>query len=147
MAWAREALIDIKHVRTRQRTPSRKQHSATFIAEGHLARHIRRMRPIYAQRRRALEKRRAGALGELHADSAGERRAASEHANPGAGEVAGYRRLRNRASSGALPLSSYSAGPAKRHGLCIGYGGVEVDQIASAVRALGLAMRAANRRR
>jgi GntR family transcriptional regulator/MocR family aminotransferase len=48
---------------------------------------------------------------------------------------------------GSLPLGVYGAGGPKRHGLCIGYGGVEVDQIASAVRALGAAMRAAGRRR
>jgi GntR family transcriptional regulator / MocR family aminotransferase len=46
---------------------------------------------------------------------------------------------------GALPLSAYAMGTLRQHGLCIGYGGVEVDQIASAVRALGAAMRAARR--
>jgi len=48
---------------------------------------------------------------------------------------------------GALPLSAYTLGPTRQHGLCIGYGSVEVDQIASAVRALGAAMRSASRRR
>jgi GntR family transcriptional regulator/MocR family aminotransferase len=48
---------------------------------------------------------------------------------------------------GALPLSAYTIGATKQHGLCIGYGGVEVDQIANAVRALGAAMRNLRRNR
>jgi GntR family transcriptional regulator/MocR family aminotransferase len=48
---------------------------------------------------------------------------------------------------GALPLSAYSTGTLRQHGMCIGYGGVDVDQIASAVRALGAAMRALSRRK
>ena len=41
---------------------------------------------------------------------------------------------------GALPLSAYAVARSRTHGLCIGYGCVEVDQIARAVRAMGLAL-------
>lgn len=51
------------------------------------------------------------------------------------------------ARRGALPLSTYSINTTRQHGLVIGYGCVKIDQITSAVRALGVAIRAANRRR
>jgi GntR family transcriptional regulator / MocR family aminotransferase len=41
---------------------------------------------------------------------------------------------------GALPLSVYTIGKQRVHGLCVGYGCVEVDQIVRAVRAMGRAL-------
>jgi GntR family transcriptional regulator/MocR family aminotransferase len=41
---------------------------------------------------------------------------------------------------GALPLTAYAAAPTRAHGLCIGYGCVEVDQIVRAVRGMGRAL-------
>jgi GntR family transcriptional regulator/MocR family aminotransferase len=144
--WARESAIDIKRAADSHADALSQATLATFIAEGHLARHIRRMRPIYAQRRRAIEQ------------------GAQEHwANfmqlvPGNAGLHLSTRILDRAMSGsivecarkhlpgALPLSAYAMGPLRQHGLCIGYGGVEVDQIASAVRALGAAVRAVRRK-
>jgi GntR family transcriptional regulator/MocR family aminotransferase len=145
--WAREALVDIKHATDSHTDAATQATLATFIAEGHLARHIRRMRPIYAQRRRALEngaqEHWAGYMQIIPGN-------AGLHLSTHIAEAAKSRAIIECALEhlpGALPLSTYSAGASKRHGLCIGYGGVEVDQIASAVRALGTAMRAAVRRR
>ena len=53
--WAREAMIDIKRSTDSHTDVVPQATLAAFIAEGHLARHIRHMRPIYAQRRRAIE--------------------------------------------------------------------------------------------
>jgi GntR family transcriptional regulator/MocR family aminotransferase len=103
------------------------------------------MRPIYAQRRRALEKGSqehwAGYMRILPGN-------AGLHLSTQILQPLVSRAIIDCAVEhlpGALPLSAYSVGAAKRQGLCIGYGGVEVDQIASAVRALGGAMRAAIR--
>jgi GntR family transcriptional regulator/MocR family aminotransferase len=144
--WAREALIDIKHSTDSHTDTVPQATLAAFIAEGHLARHIRRMRPIYAQRRRALEQ------------GAREHWANCMEVLPGNAGLHLSARIVDVAMSpvivecarqhlpGALPLSAYSMGTTRQHGLCIGYGGVEVAQIASAVRALGAAMRAGRRR-
>jgi GntR family transcriptional regulator/MocR family aminotransferase len=52
--WALEALVAAKQD-SDLLSPFLVQHSlAAFIAEGHLARHIRKMRSVYAQRRRRL---------------------------------------------------------------------------------------------
>jgi GntR family transcriptional regulator/MocR family aminotransferase len=52
--WALEALVAAKQ-NSDLLSPFLVQHTlAAFIAEGHLARHIRKMRSIYAQRRRRL---------------------------------------------------------------------------------------------
>jgi GntR family transcriptional regulator / MocR family aminotransferase len=145
--WAREALIDIKRSTDGHTDAVPQTTLAAFIAEGHLARHIRRMRPIYAQRRRALEQ------------GAQEHWADFMQVLPGnAGLHLSMRIVDAKMSQilvecarqhlpGALPLSAYSIGATRPHGLCIGYGGVEVDQIASAVRALGVAMRGLRRRK
>jgi GntR family transcriptional regulator / MocR family aminotransferase len=141
--WAREALIDIKRSADSHTDPVTQAALANFIADGHLARHIRRMRPIYSQRRRAFEK------------GAQEHWAGYMQVRPGnaglhlstqivnASMARAITECAARLLPGALPLSAYSTGSLKQNGLCIGYGGVEVDQIASAVRALGVAMRKA----
>jgi GntR family transcriptional regulator / MocR family aminotransferase len=145
--WAREAMIDIKRSTDGHTDVVPQATLAAFIAEGHLARHIRRMRPIYAQRRRAIEQ------------------GAREHWSnfmqvlPGNAGLHLSTRMVDAALSqtviecarqhlpGALPLSAYSMGTTRPQGLCIGYGGVEVDQISSAVRALGIAMRGVRRQK
>ena len=141
-SWARDALIDIKRSTDSHTDVLPQATLATFIAEGHLARHIRRMRPIYAQRRRAFER---GAQGhwadcvQVLPGNAGLHLSA-RIVDPGMSQA--VIECARRHLPGALPLSAYSIGTTRQHGLCIGYGGVEVDQIASAVRALGAAMRA-----
>jgi GntR family transcriptional regulator/MocR family aminotransferase len=142
-AWAREALVDIKRTAGTGADLTPQATLAAFIAEGHLARHIRRMRPLYAQRRRAFEQ---GAL----AHWAGWMRIgpgnAGLHLSTRIDDPAMAKVIMEAARlhlPGALPLSAYSIGDQQQQGLCIGYGGVDVDQIASAVRALGAALRAA----
>ena len=142
--WAREALVDIKRTAGTGADLAPQATLAAFIAEGHLARHIRRMRPVYAQRRRAFEQ---GAL--AHWDG-------WMRIGPGNAGLHLSTRIDDPAMAkviveaarvhlpGALPLSAYSMGGLQQHGLCIGYGGVDVDRIAAAVRALGAAVRAAS---
>lgn len=145
--WAREAMIDIKRSADSHTDVLPQATLAAFIAEGHLARHIRHMRPIYAQRRRAFEQ------------GAQEHWANFMEVLPGNAGLHLSARIVDPAMSqaifecarqhlpGALPLSVYTVGASRQSGLCIGYGGVEVDQIASAVRTLGVTMRTLRRQK
>ncbi|WP_341679183.1 PLP-dependent aminotransferase family protein [Niveibacterium sp. SC-1] len=75
--WAISALASAKQMSDWHCAESAQEALAAFIAQGHLARHLRRMRKVYAQRRRillhALERHGAGLLhpvtsgGGLHA--------------------------------------------------------------------------------
>jgi GntR family transcriptional regulator/MocR family aminotransferase len=51
--WLREPLLAVKQINGHTAYATQ-QTTATFIAEGHLARHVRRMRRIYGERRQAL---------------------------------------------------------------------------------------------
>jgi len=53
-AWAREAFIAVKHVADSHCDTITQSVLAAFIRDGHLARHVRRMRGVYASRRDAL---------------------------------------------------------------------------------------------
>lgn len=53
-AWARGGLITVKHCVDSHCDSITQAVLAAFIRDGHLARHVRHMRPIYAERRQAL---------------------------------------------------------------------------------------------
>jgi GntR family transcriptional regulator/MocR family aminotransferase len=139
-AWAREALIDVKRCTDSHSDGLTQATLAAFIAEGHLARHIRRMRPIYAQRRQTLVQgmeQRLGQWLQVLPGNAGLHLSARILKAPSTAAVlqAALDHL-----PGALPLSAYAATKGRMPGLCIGYGCVEVDQIARAVRGMGRAL-------
>lgn len=140
-AWAREALIDLKRCADSHSDVITQMVLADFIAEGHLARHIRRMRPIYAQRRQALERALQGQLADCLQPLPG---AAGLHLSARIMQPALAPRIVAAARihlPGALPLSAHALGRLAQPGLCIGYGSVEVDRIVKAVRALAKALR------
>lgn len=139
-AWAREALIDIKRSSDFHSDGLTQAALAAFIAEGHLARHIRRMRPIYAQRRQAMARGIEQHLGQwlqVLPGNAGLHLSAGIHKGSSTAAVlqAALDHL-----PGTLPLSAYAIVKARTQGLCIGYGCVEVDQIARAIRGMGRAL-------
>jgi len=144
--WARAALIDVKYSTDNHCDVLTQATLAAFLAEGHLARHIRRMRPIYSQRRNALasaiEEHLARWL-EVLPDPAGLHLTARILESAFAVDVVnvGLQHL-----PGALPLKPYTIGKPYLHGLCIGYGCVEVEQITRAVREMGQALRGVRRR-
>jgi GntR family transcriptional regulator/MocR family aminotransferase len=111
---------------------------ADFIREGHFARHIRRMRMLYKERRSALVKAikiQAPDLLEVIGSEAGMHLVAL--LPPGSNDVVVARKAVEKAIS-AAPLSScYSKLPA-RGGLILGYGGASVHQIHEGVRKLRL---------
>jgi GntR family transcriptional regulator / MocR family aminotransferase len=53
-AWAREALTNAKHCADSHTDTITQSVLAAFIRDGHLARHVRRMRTVYARRREVL---------------------------------------------------------------------------------------------
>ncbi len=62
-AWARDALLAVKRIGDSHAPGPQQETLAAFIREGHLARHVRRMTPIYAERRDALLDALEGGLG------------------------------------------------------------------------------------
>jgi GntR family transcriptional regulator/MocR family aminotransferase len=111
---------------------------ADFIREGHFARHIGRMRKLYAQRRAALvaaiQKQLAGSL-EVVGDEAGmQLTALLPH---GVEDVVVARRAASKGIS-ARPLSACYSGKPERGGVILGYGGVDVMAVGEAVRRLGM---------
>src|SRR5712671_1239947 len=109
---------------------------ADFIREGHFARHIRRMRPIYAERRRVLVgelERELGDRLEIVGDEAGMHLAAFLTSNRNDHEIAA------KAAQQSLWLSSLSSaylGSASRRGFVLGFGNTKANDMAQAVRHL-----------
>jgi GntR family transcriptional regulator/MocR family aminotransferase len=102
---------------------------AGFIVEGHLARHVRKMRELYKQRRqvllRSLRKDFAGCL-EPIPSFYGMHVSAVAHASVDPDRLAGIL-LRNNVKIHAL--SRYYIGPQTRAGLIFGYGAVGISEI------------------
>jgi GntR family transcriptional regulator/MocR family aminotransferase len=112
-----------------------------FLRDGHFARHIRRMRGIYAERRRVLVAALTRELGDTV-------RIAGDHAGmhvvvllpPGARDHDIAVRAAARGIS-VIPLSSCYVSTRPRAGLLLGYGTTRVSDIAEAVRRLKVIVR------
>jgi GntR family transcriptional regulator/MocR family aminotransferase len=114
---------------------------ADFLAEGHFARHVRRMRTLYAERQAALVAAAARELvGLLDVPPADAGMQLVGWLPPGLGDVAAARRAA-AAGVAAHPLSSLGAGPGRRPGLLLGYTGFTPRQIRDGVRRLAQALR------
>ncbi len=111
-----------------------------FIREGHFARHIRRMRMLYMERRRVLVNAIQIHMGDMLEVIGAE---AGMHLvvllPRGTDDVALSRQAAKRGIS-AMPLSvCYSKAPA-RGGLILGYGGANVHQIHDGIRKLRMSV-------
>ena len=109
---------------------------AEFIREGHFARHIRRMRPIYAARRRALVaavERELGDRAAIAGDAAGMHLAVLLRDGHDDRAIAAEAARRSLVVSA---LSDAYAGDAPRPGFILGFGNTRESQIAGAVRQL-----------
>jgi GntR family transcriptional regulator/MocR family aminotransferase len=107
-----------------------------FIREGHFARHIRRMRMLYAERRTVLVdaiRKEMGDNLEVLGEQAGMHLVAL--LPQGVSDVAVSVKAAKRGVS-AVPLSSCYAKPPKRGGLILGYGGSDPAQIREGARIL-----------
>lgn len=107
-----------------------------FIVEGHFARHIRRMRMLYRERRDALVDAIREELGgglEVHDGQAGLHLVATL---PEGSDDRRISRQAARQGLWAMPLSACYLGEASRPGLVLGYGGTSVPEILDGVRRL-----------
>ncbi len=117
---------------------------ASFIAEGHFAAHVRRMRTLYARRQQVLlaaGRRHLGDLLELEPDHAGMHLLARPL--PALARRMTDRAAAERAEAAGItvsPLSNYfMAGPAAQ-GMLLGYAGVPEAEIHDGVRRLAKAL-------
>lgn len=111
---------------------------ADFIIEGHFTRHLRRMRTLYAERRRALLEAVSTLPLEIHSPEAG------IHCVGWLPDGTDDRLLASRAAAHDLdltPISSFSIEPLARTGLLLGYGGYSVKEIRDGVRRLEALLR------
>jgi GntR family transcriptional regulator/MocR family aminotransferase len=104
-----------------------------FITEGHFARHVRRMRLLYRERRSALvdslKRELGGALNVLGSE-------AGMHLVVTLAKGSRDRAIATRAAEegiSAIPLSSCYLGRAPRQGLVLGYGGSSAAELRDAV--------------
>ena len=109
---------------------------ADFINEGHFARHIRRMRVLYGERRSALVDSINEELGdevEVLGDQAGMHLAVTLPRRSRDGEIA---QRAARQNLWIWPLSRSYLGDAVRPGFILGFGSTAVEEIPNAVRKL-----------
>ena len=113
---------------------------ADFIREGHFARHLRRTRAQYHERRIALVDAIREQLGDrltVLGDEAGMHLVASLSKGPGDRDVA---ERAARQGLWVMPLSSCYVGKASRRGFVLGFGGTSVPEIVSGVGRLRVAL-------
>lgn len=111
-----------------------------FIEAGHFARHLRRMREVYATRLAALlaqGRARWRGLLELSPIDAGLQTAA--WLAPGLLDTAVVAAAAQRGVE-VTPLSRYTRGPVLRQGLMLGFASVDLPEIRRGVRELGIAL-------
>jgi GntR family transcriptional regulator/MocR family aminotransferase len=107
-----------------------------FIREGHFARHVRRMRQIYGERRRVLVKEIERELGSCCTIVGGE---AGMHLTLLINGRFKDREIAARAAARKLWLSALSlsyVGETSQHGFVLGFGNTRVSEIPKAVRLL-----------
>ncbi len=141
-AWAHEALARVKYCADSHCDTITQLVLAAFIHEGHLARHVRHMRPIYGQRREAL-------LSGLRHDLADWLEAIPSEA--GLHLAARIRQPRQAAkiveamrqcTPGAQTTADYAMQPAPPWALTFGYGVIDADEIGPALRRMRLVLSA-----
>ena len=120
-SWAQQALVTAKHYADGQCSPLLQETLASFIGEGHLVRHVRRMRQVYSGRREALlvglEKYLGAHLVPVPS-AAGLHLAAYMQAPVDAEKVV---ERATRQGTGVYSLSRFQIGRAGRSGLVFGY--------------------------
>jgi GntR family transcriptional regulator / MocR family aminotransferase len=138
--WAQRALVGAKQLTDWHGPVLAQDTLAAFITEGHLARHVRKMRKVYGDRRATLLQALARHCGDRLAPIPA---VAGLHV---AARLAGSVRsgtLVARAADAEVGLESldrYAAGKSTHNGLAFGYGMVRADQIDEAIRRLAQAM-------
>lgn len=139
-AWARDALVSVKHCADSHCDTITQSALAAFIREGHLARHVRHMRPIYAQRREALLgglRRELGQWLEVIPSEAGLHLAARIRDPARAAAIV---EAMHRCTPGAQTTADYAMLPGPPWALTFGYGVIDADEIGRALRRMRRAL-------
>jgi GntR family transcriptional regulator/MocR family aminotransferase len=142
--WARDALIAVKHSTDSHCDAVAQSVLARFIRDGHLARHVRRMRPIYSARRDAL-------LEGLHRElDAWMEPIPSEAGLHLAARIRDPRRMATimasvrRHTPGAQSTAAYAMHAPHRPAVTFGYGVIDAQAIPAALRSLRRALERAH---
>ena len=134
--WLRPALTAAKQLGDWHGDVLAQDTLAAFIAEGHLVRHVRRMRHVYAQRREALLEALARHAGDrlLPIPSNAGLHLAARLTAP----VSATALQAQAMAVGIRPeaLDGYAAGQSDINGFAFGFGMIEADRIEEAVRGL-----------
>lgn len=139
-SWALDPLRAMRQLTGLFGSPLEQETLAGFIGEGHLARHVRRMKRIYGERREALR----DAL-TLHCD--GLLRPipalAGLHLSARFAPEAKAERISQRAQAEGIAIDTLSRFALTRpeDGLAFGYGAIESDRIDGAVRTMARLLR------
>jgi GntR family transcriptional regulator / MocR family aminotransferase len=140
-AWARQQLVSAKAFSDFDCPVHSQDTLATFIAEGHLARHVRKMRRVYDERRQLLLKKLSEDFGDLLEPLPS---ASGLHLTAYAKSVADEERILEQATQQSIKLTSlrrFYAGRSQRPGIVLGYGALDSETMAEALarlrRALG----------
>jgi GntR family transcriptional regulator/MocR family aminotransferase len=139
-AWARSVLAAAKQLSDWHAPLVAQDTLAAFIAEGHLARHVRKMRRIYGERREILE----AALARFCADrlrliGIGAGLHAAARLDPSL-RTAGLIDRAREASVALDPLQRFAVGGPMSAGVVFGYGAIATDRIREGVRLLAKVM-------
>jgi GntR family transcriptional regulator/MocR family aminotransferase len=118
---------------------------ADFLSEGHFARHLRRMRQLYRERRDALVATIRQELGDELPVLDGQAGLHLVAALPEGTDDLAVSLAAARQGLWAMPLSTCYAGEPLRRGLVLGYGGTDIAEIPGGVRRLRDVLRRAGR--
>jgi GntR family transcriptional regulator/MocR family aminotransferase len=139
--WARKALAAAKQLSDWHAPVTAQDTLAAFIAEGHLARHVRKMRRIYGERREILEGALARYCGErLHPVGIGAGLHLAAQLDPSVATHGLIERARE-ASVALDPIQRFAIGGRMSPTIVFGYGAIDTDGIAAGVRSLARLMR------
>lgn len=138
--WARGALVRAKQLTDWHGPVLAQDTLAAFIAEGHLARHVRKMRRVYGDRRAALLAALAGHCGDRLQPIPGD--AGLHLAAKLAAPLKADALIAKAADDGISlqTLGEFAVQAPTPNGLAFGYGMIRAEQIDEAVRRLARAM-------
>jgi GntR family transcriptional regulator/MocR family aminotransferase len=135
-AWARAALVAAKHLIDRHSAVQTQDALASFIAEGHLARHVRKMTRIYAERRDLLLDALSRYCGDQLAPIAS---SAGLHITAKLLAPTPAEAIRSRAAEVGVKVQSVDQcciGPPPLNGITFGYGSIATQTVDAGIRLL-----------
>jgi GntR family transcriptional regulator/MocR family aminotransferase len=144
--WALDTLINVKHCADSHSDMITQSLLAAFIRDGHLARHVRRMRNVYLERWQVLREELARVEAWLQPiPSEAGLHVAARVRDPAL--TSAVTTLAKQHLPGSQSTAEYAATRLAQPALAIGYGVVEADEIAAAFKDFRRSLASANPRR